>query len=85
MLHLTSQRFTARTESAAEVKAYSNAATVELLLNGVSQGVRAGEERSFRWRVTLASGENRLTVRAATPAGELADTCVWTLTAPKKP
>jgi beta-galactosidase len=85
VLHLASRRFVARTEPRTEVKAYSNAPQVELWLNGVSQGVRASEERICRWQVELAEGENRLAVRAATAAGELTDTCVWTLTAPKKP
>ena len=43
------------------MKIYSNAAEVELFLNGKSLGKQNGTDRIFRWpAVTLAPGENNV-------------------------
>jgi beta-galactosidase len=84
VLHIASKRHTQRTESKAEVKIYSNAPTVELWLNGVSQGKVSVEDRLFTWKVSLAQGPNKLVARAAYPFGELTDECVWNFRNPIK-
>jgi beta-galactosidase len=84
MVHLTSRRFADRNEAATEVKVYSNAPQVELLLNGVSRGVVASNDHIFRWQVDLAEGANRLTARAVGLAS-LTDECTWTYLKKDKP
>ena len=50
VLYITSRRFTERTNAVTDVKIYSNADQVELLLNGKSQGKRSdGTNACFVW------------------------------------
>ena len=81
MLYITSRRFTERTNAVTDVKIYSNADQVELLLNGTSQGKRAdGTNGIFIWQnVSLKPGENRVEARAGRNGKNLSDSCVWNL------
>jgi len=83
VLYLTSRRFTERTNAVTDVKIYSNAGKVELLLNGVSQGARSnGTNGVFVWpEVKLSPGENRVQARAKRAGKSLSDECVWILKA----
>ena len=57
---------------------FSNADSVELFVNGVSKGKRAGENHVFRWEgVTLKEGENAIVARAARAGRRLSDSCTW--------
>lgn len=80
-LYITSRRFTKRNEANTDVKIYSNANEVELLVNGVSQGRRSdGENCVFIWKaVRLQPGENRIEARATRDGQTLSDECSWTL------
>ncbi|MDB6114900.1 MAG: beta-galactosidase, partial [Lacunisphaera sp.] len=78
VLHITSRRFTERPIGPAEIKVYSNASQVELLLNGVSAGRREGDQHIFRWTVDLAAGVNHLEARAVTGHTPLSDECDFT-------
>ncbi len=81
VLYITSRRFVARTQPVTTVKIYSNAATVELLVNGSSRGTQTGAKRIFEWpEVQLSAGENRLEARARRDGRELEDHCVWVYT-----
>jgi beta-galactosidase len=85
VVHVTSCRFTERTQAITEVKVYSNATSVTLEINGVSLGERTdpGAGRIFRWAgVTLSPGENHVLAKAHFGASEAEDSCVWTLKAP---
>lgn len=76
VLHIASQRFTPRVQPRTGVKVYANANSVELLVNGVSQGRRAGVQGIFLWpEVVLARGDNRIEARASRDGGELKDEC----------
>jgi beta-galactosidase len=81
VLYITSRRFTERTNAATDVKIYSNANEVELLLNGVSQGkLNDGTNCVFVWKnVELKSGENKVEAKAENDGTYLTDSCVWTL------
>ncbi len=81
VLYITSRRFNERTNAVTDVKIYSNASTVELLLNGTSQGKRAdGTNDIFIWQgVTLKPGDNRVEARALRQGKSLRDSCVWNL------
>jgi len=81
MVYITSRRFTERTNATTDVKIYSNAKEVELLLNGKSQGKRSdGTNCVFIWKdVQLEPGENRVEAKAGRNGKGLSDSCVWIL------
>ncbi|MFZ0828181.1 MAG: glycoside hydrolase family 2 TIM barrel-domain containing protein [Verrucomicrobiia bacterium] len=81
MVYITSRRFTERTNAVTDVKIYSNAPKVELLLNGKSQGERViGTNGIFIWKdVALKPGENRVAAMAEREGKHLSDRCVWNL------
>ena len=81
VIYITSRRFTERTNAVTDVKVYSNAGNVELLLNGVSQGQRSnGTNCVFIWKdVQLSPGENQVESRAERGGRKLSDTCEWML------
>jgi len=76
-VHITSQRFTPRPAGPTPVKVYANCRSVELFVNGASQGTREAADHVFVWpQVTLNAGQNA--VRAvSTDAGGVKDECVW--------
>ncbi|HEY5226992.1 MAG TPA: glycoside hydrolase family 2 TIM barrel-domain containing protein [Opitutaceae bacterium] len=82
VLHIASRRFVDRVDPVTEVKVYSNAPEVTLQVNGVSLGTRSDPtgSRIFRWPgVTLAPGDNQVTVTAFTGPSAASDSCTWTL------
>jgi beta-galactosidase len=85
VLHIASQRWTERPAGKTELKVYSNAAQVELFVNGVSCGIVASDTRIFRWDVELATGVNRVVARAPASVTALADECIFTGRPPEKP
>jgi beta-galactosidase len=86
VLHITSRRFTPRTQPVTTVKVYSNAEAVELVINGVSHGTRRSTNRIFLWPgVTLAAGENRIEATARRDGQLLTDRCAWVYAAPETP
>ncbi len=80
-LYITSRRFTTRTNGVTDIKAYSNASTAELLVNGTSVGTAKNDGNAvFVWKnVQLTPGENRIDVRATRKGKSLTDECVWAL------
>jgi len=80
-LYITSRRFTERTNGVTDVKIYSNAKKVELLVDGVSQGEQKSATNCvFTWKdVELKPGENEVKTRAKFDGISLSDSCVWTL------
>jgi beta-galactosidase len=80
MLHITSRRFTPRQDATTAVKIYSNAATVELEVNGRSLGPRTSSDHLFVWNdVTLTAGKNTLRAHAEIGGRRIADECEWEL------
>ena len=81
MMHLTSSRFTERTNAVTDVKVYSNAYKVALFLNGTFQGWQTSNGNgTFIWKgVTLKPGKNRIETRGSVNGHEVADQCEWTL------
>jgi beta-galactosidase len=80
-LYITSRRFAERTNAMTDVKIYSNAKKVELLVNSVSLGeVKNATNCVFIWKnAELKSGENQVEARAGLHGKSLSDSCVWTL------
>ena len=85
VLYLTDRRFTERTNAVTDVKVYSNARRVELLLNGKSEGYHSNATNCvFIWKnVILKPGENQFSARAERDGKELSDACAWTLEPPQ--
>ena len=81
VLYITSRRFTERTNAVTDIKVYSNAGAVEVLLNGASLGTNnTGTNCVFRWpNITLQPGENKIEARAENGGINLTDSCAWTL------
>ena len=53
-VYISSRRFTSRTQAATTIKIYSNTDSVQLMLNGVSQGSNTSTNHIYSWNVTLA-------------------------------
>ena len=81
VLYITSRRFTERTNPVTDVKIYSNAPEVELLVNGSSQGKRGDAVNGILiWKdVKLSPGENKIDARAIRNGQPIVDHCTWTL------
>jgi len=81
VLYITSRRFTERTNSVTNIKIYSNAKTVELSVNGVSQGTRDNDGNAvFVWREQkLRAGDNLIEASAKVKGAALKDSCSWKL------
>ena len=77
MLHITSRRFTDRTEPGATVKVYTNAEAATLVVNGAEIGTRRAEDRMVSWPVTLRPGANTIEVRAEAGGEVLSDRVEW--------
>ena len=84
MLHITSRRYTQRDEPLTEVKVYSNAASVELRVNGVLIGNNSTKSYNvFKFPgVTLRPGANNVEVKAVRNGQTLTDKVTWTYTPP---
>lgn len=81
VLHLTSKRFTARTQPSTPVKVYSNLDTVELRVNGTSLGQKTSTNHIFVWpEVNLNPGNNEIEVRGNKDGRDLVDHGTWTYT-----
>lgn len=81
VLYITDRRFVERTNSVTDVKIYSNAKKVELLVNGISIGMNSNSTNCvFIWRaVQLKSGDNQIEVKAKRDGQNLSDHCIWKL------
>jgi beta-galactosidase len=80
-LHITSRRFTERTNAMTEAKIYSNAAKVDLFLNDAAQGSRTNNGNAvFIWQhLQLKRGKNIVEARAQFHGINLSDRCEWDL------
>jgi beta-galactosidase len=78
MIYLAGRRYTDRASPVADVKAYSNAPTARLSLNGRDLGSVDCVERICLWRnVVLAKGDNDLVVTASLEGKALRDRALW--------
>ena len=81
MAHINSKRFTVRGLDRIAVKVYSNAAEIELLVNGKSLGKKSGTYAAFVWDdVPLKVGENQVIARGEKDGKPVEDSCAWTYT-----
>lgn len=80
-LYVTSRRFTVRTNALTDVKVYSNAKEVELVVNGISRGKHSDAVNCiFRWKnIKLQPGVNHIETQAEIRGQTVRDRCEWTL------
>ena len=86
MVYITSRRWTQRTVPTTEVKVYSNADFVELIVNGVSLGTlpATNQDRIFIWRnVVLSNGANSVQAIGRAGTATVTDSVNWNLGTPK--
>lgn len=76
-VYIAERRFDVRTENPVNITVFSNLPKVELLVNGVSLGVKKVEDlHLFQWKdVFLKPGNNHILVKS----GNHTDTCEWYL------
>lgn len=79
VLHITSRRWTHRTEPDTTVRVYSNAESVALTLNGAPLGDGTRDGRVFSWPVRLRPGSNVLTAQAEVHGSVHTDEVTWQL------
>ncbi len=74
-VYITSRRFTTLPKSSQSIRVYSNAAMVDVTLNGTSLGPKTATNHIFEWdNVTWATGANAVVASAGTQT----DTVTWT-------
>ena len=81
VLYITDRRFAERTNAVTDVRIYSNAWKVELLVNGKSRGKHKNDGNCvFVWKnVKLKPGTNQISATAESNGKNLSDNCTWTL------
>jgi beta-galactosidase len=82
MVYITGHTFTNRLTNAITAKVYANCDSVELLLNGLSQGVRTSTNCIFTWPLTLAAGTNFVGAIGSEGEVRVTDSLVWVAPAP---
>ena len=79
-LHITSKRFENRYQDVISAKVYANMDEVELIVNGVSQGIVTAsevEQHKFMWDITLQSGENHIVAIGRKDGKTYVDETTW--------
>jgi beta-galactosidase len=77
MVYITGHTFTNRLTNSVTAKVYANGDSVELYLNGTSQGVQTSTNCIFTWPIVLSGGTNTLVAVSGTGAGKVTDSLVW--------
>ena len=76
---ITSKRYNPRLVNDVKVKVYSNCDSVELFVDGVSQGVSPGTaDHIFTWSVTLGGNSSTVTAVGTKNSTNYTDTVTWT-------
>ena len=77
-VYISSRRFTPRATTLVEVKAYSNCDSVQLLINGASQGSLTSTNHIYKWTGrTLGSGTNTLVALGTQGSQTYTDAVIW--------
>ena len=77
MVYITGHTFTNRLTNAITAKVYANCDSVELFVNGTSQGTTAGTNCIFTWPVMLQSGTNLVSAVGTKGNTHVADSLIW--------
>jgi beta-galactosidase len=85
VLYIAERRFVERRDAHLDLKVYSNASEVEMVLNGKSLGWQKSTNHIFHWPAGLTVGENHVVARAQFGDHEVTDECTFTLHAKDAP
>jgi beta-galactosidase len=77
MVYITGHTFTNRMTNEIMAKVYANCDSVELFLNGASQGIATSTNCIFTWPVTLAAGTNAVRAVGNMGSVQTSDSLVW--------
>jgi beta-galactosidase len=77
MVYITGHTFTNRLTNSITAKIYANCDSVELYLNGVSQGAVSSTNCIFTWPLTLAGGTNVVTAIGGKGSMQAKDSLIW--------
>jgi beta-galactosidase len=77
MVYVTGHTFTNRLTNSITAKVYANCDSVELFLNGSSQGTRASTNCIFTWPVLLHPGANSVQAVGSKGGVRVSDSLVW--------
>ena len=77
-VYITSRRWTQRTVAATTVKVYATADSVTLSLNGKVVSTKTSANHIYTWPITLAAGQNVVTVTGTRAGKTFTDTATWT-------
>lgn len=76
-VYITGHTFTNRLTNSITAKVYANCDSVELFLNGTSQGARTSTNCIFTWPVSLDGGSNAVKAVGTKDGVSVADTLSW--------
>jgi len=77
MVYITGHTFTNRLTNAITAKVYANCDSVELFVNGISQGATTGTNCIFTWPVMLQSGSNTVSAVGTKGNTNVTDALIW--------
>jgi beta-galactosidase len=78
MVHINDKRFIHREAEKVNIKVYSNLESVELFVNGLSEGILKSGDKVFLWKnIKLASGNNQIKAVGRSKDKIVQDQCVW--------
>lgn len=76
-VYITGHTFTNRLTNNITAKVYANCDSVELFLNGVSQGSRTSTNRIFTWPLSLLAGTNLVQATGSKGGTNVTDALIW--------
>jgi beta-galactosidase len=79
MVYITGHTFTNRLTNAITAKVYANCDSVELFLNGVSQGSATSTNCIFKWPLGLQSGTNAVLAVGTKGSTNITDSLIWVI------
>jgi beta-galactosidase len=77
MVHITGHTFTHRLTNVITAKVYANCDSVELILDGMSQGSHRNTNCIFTWPVTLSDGSNHFQAVGYKGVIRVSDSATW--------
>jgi hypothetical protein len=78
MVYITGHTFTNRLTNNITAKVYANCDSVELFLNGASQGATTSTNCIFTWPLMLRAGTNTVQAIGTKDSVKVDDSLVWT-------
>jgi hypothetical protein len=82
MVYITGHTFTNRLTNAITAKVYANCDSVELFLNGASQGVTTSTNCIFTWPLMLQAGPNTVQALGTKGSTNVTDSLIWMIPIP---